>query len=83
MAFSQTGPDFTMVETHGETHQLSADYLDQGKTVVFEFFWVNCGNCQSLAPYMQELYRDWGEGQHDVEFFGIMIVYHDVELFTL
>jgi len=77
MAFSQTIPDFTMVDTHGETHQLYADYLDQGKTVVFEFFWVNCGNCQNLAPHMQELYMDWGEGQHDVEFFGITIMAGD------
>lgn len=77
MAFSQTVPDFTMVDTHGETHQLYADYLDQGKTVVFEFFWVNCPLCQNLAPHMQDLYIDWGEGQHDVEFFAITIMTGD------
>ncbi len=77
MAFSQTVPDFTMVDTHGNTHQLYEDYLDKDKTVVLEFFWVNCGICQNLAPHFQELYVDWGEGQNDVEFFGVTIMAGD------
>lgn len=74
LAFAQeTIPNFTMVDTDGNEYKLHDDFLDKGKTVVFDFFWVGCGLCQNLAPHLQDLYVDWGEGENDVEFFGITI----------
>jgi len=61
-------PDFTVTDTEGVVHNLYADHLDQGQTVVIELFFVNCPPCRSLAPSVQNLYVEWGEGQADVEF---------------
>ncbi len=77
LAFSQTVHDFTVVDTHGNTHELYADYLDQGKTVVIDFFWVNCGLCFNLGPYMESLYQEWGGGEYDVQFIGLTIMAGD------
>lgn len=74
LAFSQTTAyDFTVVDTYGNTHELYADYLDQGKTVVIDLFWVNCPLCQNLAPDLQTLYEDWGAGNYDVQFMALTI----------
>lgn len=63
-----TVPDWTVTDSKGNEHTLYADYLDKGTTVVFKFFFVNCPPCNSLAPHMQTLYEDWGEGTADVQF---------------
>lgn len=68
-AYTQTAPDFMVVDSDGVSHELYKDYLDQGKTVVIKIFFVNCPPCFSIAPAFQQLYVDWGEGQADVEFF--------------
>jgi len=73
LAFGQTAPNFTMTDVQGNEHRLYEDYLDQGKTVVFKFFFSTCGLCHNLAPSMQDLYEEWGEGEYDVEFFAITI----------
>lgn len=68
---AQTAPDFTVTDTHGKTHSLYADYLDQGKTVVLDLFFVNCPPCNDLAPLLEPLYQKWGAGNADVEFFSL------------
>jgi len=74
LAFAQhTAPDFTVTDFEGETHQLYADYLHQGKTVVIDFFFVDCPPCKLLHPYMQTLYQDWGAGENDVQFIGLTV----------
>jgi len=73
LAFSQTVHDFTVTDTYGNTHELYADYLDQGKTVVIDFFWVNCPLCYNLAPHLQTLYEEWGAGENDVQFMALTI----------
>ena len=68
---AQTAPDFTVTDTHGVEHSLYADYLDQGKTVVLDLFFVNCGPCNALAPVMEPVYQEWGAGTGDVEFISL------------
>jgi thiol-disulfide isomerase/thioredoxin len=65
---AQTAPNFTFTDTEGVTHDLYADYLNQGKTVLLKIFFVNCPPCRAIAPSMQTLYEEWGEGEYDVEF---------------
>ncbi len=62
-------PDFTVTDSHGEVHQLYADYLNQGKTVLLEVFYTTCPPCNSIAPLMEPFYQEWGAGDYDVEFF--------------
>lgn len=69
--FSQTAPDFTVTDTHGEEHSLYEDYLDQGKTVVLDLFFVNCPPCNDLAPVLEPVYQQWGAGQADVQFISL------------
>ncbi len=66
--WSQTVPDFTITDTDNVEHNLYADYLDQGTTVVIKIFFVNCPPCNAIAPSVQTLYEEWGEGEFDVEF---------------
>ncbi len=67
----QTALDFTITDAHGIEHTLYEDYLDQGKTVVIDLFFADCPPCQEVAPLLQILYEEWGEGQYDVEFIGL------------
>ncbi len=62
-------PDFTVTDINGQMHQLYADYLNQGKTVLLEVFYTTCPPCNSIAPLMEPFYQEWGAGDHDVEFF--------------
>ena len=68
---AQTAIDFTFTDTDGEEHSLYEDYLDQGKTILIDFFFVDCPPCNTFAPFLKEIYEDWGEGQEDVEFFSL------------
>ena len=68
LLLSQTAPDFTITDSDGVEHELYGDYLDQGTTVVLKFFFVNCPPCNGIAPHVQDLYEDWGEGDFDVQF---------------
>ncbi len=71
--YAQQAPDFTITDSDGVVHHLYADHLDQGQTVVIELFFIACPPCQSLAPWMEERYQQWGAGQYDVEFIGLSI----------
>jgi len=70
---AQNAPDFTVTDTDGTTHKLYEDYLDQGTTVVLKFFFVDCPPCNSIAPHVQGLYEDWGEGAYDVQFMELTV----------
>ena len=75
---AQPAPDFTVTDAHGNQHQLYADYLNQGKTVVIKLFFVACPPCNQIAPDTETLYQDWGgTGNPDVEFFSITIQSND------
>ncbi|MDQ3016122.1 MAG: redoxin family protein [Bacteroidota bacterium] len=68
---SNLAPDFTITDSHGNTHHLYADYLNLGKSVLIEVFYTTCPPCNSIAPLMEPFYQDWGGGDHDVEFFEL------------
>ena len=69
---AQTAPDFTVTDVHGVEHSLYEDYLDQGKTVVLDFFFVGCAACEFITdPFLIEAYNEWGAGEGDVEFISI------------
>ncbi len=67
----QSAIDFTFTDTNGNEHTLYEDYLDEGKVVLIDWFFVACPPCNAYAPTLQDIYEDWGEGQDDVEFFTL------------
>ena len=76
-ANGQTAPDFTVTDSDGIVHELYADHLDQGQTVVIKLFFTSCPPCIQLAPWMEQKYQDWGAGQYDVEFIELSILNSD------
>jgi len=76
---SQSAPDFAVTDSWGSTHQLYADYLDQGKTVVIKVFYVACPPCNAIAPHLEPLYQKWGGGSADVQFIELSILQSDTD----
>ncbi|MCB0662646.1 MAG: redoxin domain-containing protein [Saprospiraceae bacterium] len=81
--FAQNAPDFDVIDAHGMEHRLYEDYLNQGKTVVLELFFVDCPPCNSIAPLVQSLYESWGSGNNDVEFFSLTVRTTDTDQMVL
>lgn len=50
-------PDFTVTDSGGKVHHLYADYVNKGKVVVLEVFFINCPPCSAHAPHLQTLYQ--------------------------
>ncbi|MFN0276877.1 MAG: T9SS type A sorting domain-containing protein [Chitinophagales bacterium] len=67
--FAQTAPDITFTDITGQEHNLY-ETLDAGKTVLLDFFFVDCVPCQTWTPTIEELYQTWGGGDADVEFWA-------------
>ena len=55
-----TAPDWFATDLNETTHSFYDDYLDNGKIVVLEFMNVNCGACQTYAPYVESFYEEYG-----------------------
>lgn len=51
-------PDFTITDSDGNTRQLYADFVNQGKVVVLEIFFISCPPCATHAPHWQTLYTN-------------------------
>ena len=62
--------DFTITTTDGITRNLYHS-LDSGKTVFVDLFYTTCSWCQYYSPIIEEIYQNTGEGQEDIEFWGI------------
>jgi len=56
---AQTAPDIDFTDLNGVSHNLY-DYLDEGKSVLLDFFIVNCTPCQEGAVYLDAFYEDYG-----------------------
>lgn len=69
-SFAQEVPDFTVTTVHGEEFNLYS-HLEEGKTVVLDIFFVNCSACNTIAPSLQELNMEWGDGTGDVVFISL------------
>lgn len=66
-------PDFSVTDSHSETHALYTDYLDEDKTVLIKFFYSTCPPCNAIAGNLQLLYEEWGHGEADVEFIELSV----------
>ncbi|PHV69681.1 cytochrome C biogenesis protein CcsB [Sporanaerobium hydrogeniformans] len=60
--------DFTLYDQYGNKHQLS-EY--EGKTVFLNFWATWCTYCIKEMPYIEELYKEYGENKEDVVILGV------------
>jgi peroxiredoxin len=63
-------PDFTMTDTDGNTYNLHNE-CSQGKTVVLDFFYRNCGTCQINTPKVDSIWHNNGANGVEVWVWGI------------
>lgn len=59
----QTGStmaDFTLTDTDGNTYTLS-ELLETKKTVILNFWYVDCTPCKNEFPHFEELYKQYGD----------------------
>ncbi|HHB78471.1 MAG TPA: T9SS type A sorting domain-containing protein [Saprospiraceae bacterium] len=66
----ETPSNFTVTDTHGETHTLF-DYLDDGKYVLIDFFFTTCNSCISAMPALNQASERYGCNQGDIVFIGL------------
>lgn len=74
---AQTAPDFKITTTDNEEINLYSDFLEQGKTVVIELFFVDCPPCQQFAPFMSSFHKSMVEREIAVEFVSLSVVTRD------
>ena len=77
--FAQTAPDFKITTSDKEDISLYANYLDKGKSVVIELFFVDCPPCRSFAPFMANLHTQMLEREIPVEFISLSVVDWDTD----
>lgn len=62
--------DFTATDCHGtEVHLF--DILDGGQYVLIDFFFYNCGMCNTTVPMIVQSYEAFGCNMHDVFYMEI------------
>ncbi|MCF8459688.1 MAG: peroxiredoxin family protein [Flavobacteriales bacterium] len=67
---AQTAPDFTITDTDGNEWNLY-EQVALGKTVVLDFFYVNCVPCQGQSPELSIMYQDYLSVGSEVLVLGI------------
>ncbi len=73
---NQYTENITLTDHNGVTHDITA-YLNNGKYVVFDFFFTTCTFCQGELPDIIQLYRDMGCNEADVIVIGLEVQPHD------
>ncbi|MDQ3192541.1 MAG: redoxin domain-containing protein [Bacteroidota bacterium] len=68
--FSQSAPDFTFTDTDGKQWNLYTE-LNNGKTILLDFFYVNCTPCQTYTPEIVQINNDYGQGEQKLIVWGI------------
>jgi len=63
-------PNFTVTDTHGNTHTLY-NLLDSGKVVVLDFFYTTCIPCQFYTPQVNLAFKKYGCNTAEVYFMAI------------
>ncbi len=66
-----TLPDVKLIDINGNVHNTYSDYLDQGKSLVIDFFTVSCSSCLLYAPTVQEVFQDFGCNEFDLKFLAV------------
>ena len=61
---AQTAPNLVVTDLNGVTHNVY-DYLDEGKSVLLDFFILNCTPCEEGAGYMDEFWESYGPNGND------------------
>jgi len=75
--FGQTAEDFKITTTDNEAISLYTNYLDKGKSVVIELFFVDCPSCRNFAPFMTDLHTQMLERDIQVEFISLSVSSRD------
>ncbi len=68
--FAQQPPNFSLTDVHGQEWNMYSE-LGKGKTVILDFFFVDCKPCQKLTPVIQSIYESFGSDTGSVVVFGI------------
>lgn len=61
--------DFSLYDQYGQLHALS-EY--KGKTIFLNFWATWCPPCKEEMPYIEEIYKEYGENTEDVIILGIV-----------
>ena len=67
-----TAVDFTAKDIEGNTFNLFSK-LGEGKYVLIDFFFTNCGPCQSTAPKLHEAFMTYGANNPDAQVYFVSI----------
>ena len=73
LLLAQTAPNLVATDLDGVSHNLY-NYLDSGKTVLLDFFIVNCTPCQEAASHMDDFWGTYGpNGTDQLEILSIEV----------
>jgi len=71
--FAQTAPNLFVTDLNGVTHNVY-EYLDEGKPVLLDFFFLSCIPCQEGAEYMDEFWESYGpDGSDQIQILSIEV----------
>ncbi|MFA7274705.1 MAG: T9SS type A sorting domain-containing protein [Crocinitomicaceae bacterium] len=78
-SIGSTVTNFTVVDAHGATHDLST-IAASGKWILIDFFFTTCGPCQATVPFFSELHEKYGCNAGDLYCISIDLGDTDAEV---